>query len=353
MNNFKIQSSIHDYEVNFINDLSEDLALEFENTDVVLIDSKVNEFFIDQLSIVFPANPKLVVIATETTKSYQGVETIIAELIEMGIRKNNRLIAIGGGIIQDITAFIASILYRGIEWIFIPTTLLSQGDSCIGSKNSINFVNFKNQIGGFYPPNKILICPIFLESLSLEQIQSGLGEMLHYFIISSKTDFQRFVSDYPVALNDVRSMNSLVLRSLQIKKYFVELDEFDRKERQVLNYGHSFGHAIESLTNYAIPHGIAVSIGMDIANFISMKLGYISSETRSEVRDIVKKICHGYDLSNISTRKFLNALTKDKKNVGNKLGLILIKGYGHAFKELRTNDEEFESWIQDYFQKNS
>ena len=140
--------------------------------------------------------------ASEPQKSYQEVEPVINTLIEKGFRKNNRLIAVGGGITQDVTAFIASILYRGVHWYFFPTTLLAQGDSCIGSKTSINFEKFKNQVGGFYPPNKIYVDPKFLESLSYEELQSGIGEMVHYFVVSGDEDFTRFKNDYDEAIKD-------------------------------------------------------------------------------------------------------------------------------------------------------
>ena len=117
---------------------------------------------------------------------------VIQHLIDNGFRKNHRLFGIGGGITQDITAFTSSIMYRGVDWLFYPTTLLAQGDSCIGSKTSINFGAFKNQIGGFYPPNKILINPDFLDSLSDAEMKSGLGEMCHYFIVASEADFKRY-----------------------------------------------------------------------------------------------------------------------------------------------------------------
>src|SRR4029079_9979987 len=110
-------------------------------------------------------------------------------------------------------------------------------------------------------------------TLSLPELQSGLGEMLHYFIVSGEDDFKRFKKDYPLALKDKEVLKGIIARSLEIKKSYIEIDEFDKKERQVFNYGHTFGHAIESLTDYRIPHGIAVSYGMDMANFISVKKG--------------------------------------------------------------------------------
>ena len=116
----------------------------------------------------------------------------------------------------------------------------------------------------------------------------------------------------------------MIIKSLEIKKSYIEIDEFDQNERQVFNYGHSFGHAIESLTNYRIPHGIAVSIGMDMANFMSVKYGYMKIDDRLEIRDVLSKIWHGYDIKDINIENMKLALLKDKKNQGSKLGLMNI-----------------------------
>jgi 3-dehydroquinate synthase len=344
-----VKSAVHDYSVQFVKDLNSTLSSELKDDDFIIIDSKVREIYEVEINKVTSQNKIIIINALELNKSYQGVEGVISNLISNGLQRNNRLVAIGGGIVQDITAFIASIMYRGVDWILLPTTLLSQGDSCIGSKTSINFREFKNQVGGFYPPNKIIINTDFLNSLPSDQLKSGLGEMLHYFIVSGEDDFKNLSINYPLALSDKSILINLIHRSLIIKKNFIELDEFDCNERQVLNYGHSFGHAIESLTNYSIPHGIAVCRGMDMANFISMKLGYITNETRLEIRELCEKIWTGFDISNIPVKGFISALSKDKKNAGNKLGLILIKGYGRAFKEMRENDNEFKNWIEEYF----
>ena len=289
--------------------------------------------------------------AAESQKSYQEVEPVINSLIERGFRKNHRLIAIGGGITQDVTAFIASILYRGVQWYFFPTTLLAQGDSCIGSKTSINFGKFKNQVGGFYPPNKIYVEPKFLNTLPFKELQSGLGEMAHYFVVAGEEDFDRYKRDYEQALVDKNVLRGVIARSLEIKKSYIEIDEYDKNERQVFNYGHSFGHAIESLTSYGIPHGIAISVGMDMSNFVSMKKGYITSEVRQNSRELFEKIWDGYanQVKRLDIDSYLVALSKDKKNKGPLLGLILNKGYGKVFKDFTENDMIFRSWIVEYF----
>jgi len=347
--NFKVKSNIHDYEVQFIEDLGLTLQNELIEGDFIIVDNNIIKHYKEQISKTLDKCKYIGVDATESQKSYQGITPIIQTLIEKGFRKNNRLIAIGGGITQDITAFIASIMYRGVNWLFFPTTLLAQGDSCIGSKTSINFEKYKNQVGGFYPPNQIFIYPSFIDTLTDSEMKSGMGEMLHYFIVSGRDDFKLYKNNYKQAFQNKEILSKIIARSLEIKKGYIEKDEFDQNIRQVFNYGHSFGHAIESLTNYKIPHGIAVSYGMDISNYISVQMGFISNEVRKEIREITEYIWEGYSIKNINLEAFKNALSKDKKNVGTKLGLILNKGYGDIFKNVMDSDDKFTSWLYYYF----
>src|SRR5207249_769748 len=152
-----------------------------------------------------------------------------------------------------------------------------------------------------YPPSEVHIDLSLLETLPRSERLSGLGEMAHYYLVSGEPDFERFASDAPAAMTDQAVLRGLVARSLEIKRRFIEIDEFDRKERQILNYGHSFrrkerqilnyghsfGHALEALTSYRLPHGIAVSYGMDLANFVSWKLGLATEEFRNRVRGVL------------------------------------------------------------------
>lgn len=349
MYDFKVKSIIHDYEVRFIDNFEKTLSNELTDGDYIIVDNKIKRLYEQHLSTSLNKFQHIGIDATEPQKSYQGIMPIIQILIEKGFRKNHRLVAIGGGITQDITAFIASIMYRGVQWIFFPTTLLAQGDSCIGSKTSINFGEYKNQVGGFYPPNKIFIYPNFIDTLSEAEMKSGLGEILHYFIVSGKEDFLLYRELYQKAFADKNALSKIIARSLEIKKKYIEVDEFDQNIRQVFNYGHSFGHAIESLTHYRVPHGIAVSFGMDMANFISVKMGLIPWKVRNEIRAVVETIWDGYHIDDINIDLFKKALSKDKKNVGTKLGLILNKGYGKIFKNVMEADENFTSWLKEYF----
>lgn len=347
---FIVKSSIKDYKVFIIDSIVNKIEEVYKSGDFIIIDEvllKLNP----ELKVVISDKKFIAIEALEKTKSYEGVIPFIDELIKSGFKRNNRIIAIGGGITQDVSAFIASILYRGVGWIFFPTTLLGQGDSCIGSKTSINFREFKNQLGGFYPPLSIYIDPEVLKTLEERDIRSGVGEMAHYYFVSGPEDVNYFEKEFETALKDQSNLKDLILKSLSIKKRYIEIDEFDKKERIVFNYGHTFGHAIESITSYGIPHGVAVSFGMDMANFISLKKEYISNADFERARAVFQIIWKGYSIKEINLDDLLNAMQKDKKNQDGKLGLILTKGWGKMFKDLTEPNKTFMTWMQEYMDK--
>lgn len=349
MSDLEVQSSLRHYTVSFTDAFEEVLFRTLQPGDTVIIDARVAELHRHRLGLLFEDRQHLQLDAHERLKSYEGLGPIIAHLTDTGFRKGNKIIAIGGGIIQDAVAFTASILYRGVTWVFFPSTLLAQCDSCIGGKTSINFGRFKNQLGNFYPPSEIHIDLSLLETLPRGDRLSGLGEMAHYYLVSGESDFNRFAADAPLALNDASVLRGMIARSLEIKRVFVEIDEFDRGERQVLNYGHSFGHALETVTEYSLPHGIAVAYGMDIANFVSWKLGLATKDFRERVSEVLRPIWSEHAIGVLSIPDYLAALRRDKKNAGRTLGLILTRGFGQMFAQQIEVTEEFTGWLQEYF----
>lgn len=345
---FTVKSSIQDYHVKFCTSLIDELNGIIKNGDYIIIDNKLIELQPELKQVISKHDKVLKIVAEEPTKSYEGVIPFIEQLILAGFKRNNRLIAIGGGITQDVTAFIASVLYRGVQWLFFPTTLLAQGDSCIGSKTSINFRQYKNQIGNFYPPQSVYIIPSLLDTLEERDIRSGIGEMAHYFFVSGDEDVTFFESNYKNALANQNNLIDIIESSLAIKKRYIELDEFDRNERLVFNYGHTFGHAIESITNYAIPHGVSVSFGMDMANFVSLKKGYINYVQFLRAQKIFRDIWEGYSINDLNLEELISAMKKDKKNKDGNLGLILSKGWGNMFRDFTNPDTEFHNWLREY-----
>lgn len=347
--NFIVRSSIHDYEVRFEDDFTVVLDRQIGQGDIILIDENIYNLYKKRFISVFNKCDYILIKASEEQKSYLQLAPIVESLIQKDFKKDSKLIVFGGGITQDIGAFIASNMYRGVSWIFYPTSLLAQCDSCIGGKSSINVGKYKNQLGSFYPPNKIIIDLRFLDTLAELDLRSGLGEMIHFYLVSGHEDFKRIRSEYEICLRNRDVLKDLIYRSLQIKKQIIEIDEFDNKERLLFNYGHSFGHAIESLSNYRIPHGIAVSYGMDIANYLSENLGYISGDLRQTIRKLLKKNWKGVGLGSIEVGEFINALKKDKKNIGSEINVILMRGLGRMFMTTLSIDNKVIGLFRKYF----
>ena len=348
---FEVASYRKQYSVQFSDDGFADLSSELREGDWILIDQNVKRIFGEALQPILDQYETIVVEPVETSKSYDGVRPLILRLIENGFKKNNRVIAIGGGITQDVTAFIASILYRGIDWIFFPTNLLSQCDSCIGSKTSINFQEYKNQLGGFFPPAKIYIAPAFLETLDYSEICSGMGEMAHYFLVENEAAFARYEAGVDDALERGPKLHELIAESLAIKKRMIEIDEFDEGPRNVFNYGHSFGHAIEGYTKYAIPHGIAVSYGMDVANAVSVHLGLIDEATYLRISQTLQKVRTKVSFPEIDIDSYLSYLKKDKKNTSAGIRVILTQGFGQMYLTQVEADEAFKAVIVECFKR--
>ena len=345
----EIQSIFREYTVDFTTDYLRELKSLVSAGDFFIVDRVIAKLYPQILDV---AQDRIWLLdSQESAKSYEGVISLFDRLIEGGFRKNHRLFAIGGGITQDVTAFIASLLYRGVDWFFIPTNMLTQCDSCIGSKTSINFRQYKNMLGSFYPPARVVIDTGFVKSLGDQEVASGLGEMLHYMLVSSEDDLCLFNSEAPALRAGEGQLEILMHRSLSIKKAMIELDEFDKGPRNVFNYGHSFGHALESATGYAIPHGIAVAFGMDLANLVSVHFGLITMEQRNRYREACEIVFDGIELPDVDLDEYLSALRKDKKNIGNQLGLILTRGAGSMFKRLSDLDEALEALIANFFGK--
>lgn len=345
--NISVKSSKGSYEVLFTNDALKRLKSEYCSSDYLCVDKNVGDLFPEYLSI--NQSKTFILDSSENSKSYEGVIPLLTKLISSGFKRDGKLYAIGGGITQDAVSFIASMLYRGVEWNFIPTSLLSQCDSCIGSKTSINFRQYKNQLGGFYPPSMVFIDTSFTKTLGGAEISSGLGEMLHYFTVTSKIDFDFFVDRAPSVKKSGNGLEEMISRSLMIKKKMVELDEFDRGPRNIFNYGHSFGHALESSCNYSLPHGIAVSYGIDLANIIAVHLGLIDMNLRNYIRSGAELVFSGFECPEFDIENYFEALQRDKKNSGTKLGLILLSDIGSASKVMVEFSEDIKEQISSFF----
>jgi 3-dehydroquinate synthase len=314
------------YVVHFVEDILSTPRPLSEGDPHVIIDANVARTYKADLKSVLSHPNTIIIEATEDAKSLQQIMPIIELLIQNKIRKTHHLVAIGGGVIQDISCFIASILLRGIDWHFIPTTLLAQADSCIGSKSSINVESSKNIVGTFYPPRTVWIDSSFLASLGDSELRSGIGEILKVHAIDSPESFDNVAKDYESMMSDHTILRKYIRDSLMIKKRFIEIDEFDKGVRNIFNFGHSFGHAIETATNFAVPHGIAVTMGMDIACQISHSRGSLPTQHLNRMHGHLRKNYLPFADVDIPDDVMFNALMRDKKNSTTMLGLILPIG---------------------------
>jgi 3-dehydroquinate synthase len=349
---FNVASHKGIYSVKFMPGGSAGFLSQIADTSFVIIDKRVFGLYRSELE---PAMKKakgfIEVEALESNKDARKSLDIAERLIEMGLRRNDTLVAIGGGIIQDITCFLASTLLRGIPWLFIPTTLLSQCDSCIGSKSSINLGKYKNILGTFLPPKGILVDTNFLRTLSDAELRSGAGEMFKVHGLSGDNDFFDFAKDYDHMFSDHNMLLRRIVKSLEIKKTFIEKDEFDTGIRNLLNYGHSFGHAIESATSFQIPHGVAVSIGLDIANFVSEYLNLTVAGHFERAHPILRKNYKEFYKVPLASKQIIDALGKDKKNTASALVLILRDKAGKFSKTEIVPDNTFELALTSFISK--
>jgi len=207
----------------------------------------------------------LTIEATEANKALEAMPGFVAELRQLEANRDTHLVVIGGGTIQDIATFLASIYMRGVSWTYLPTTVLSMADSCIGGKSSINVLGFKNLVGNFFPPRDIVIDLEFITTLDRGMIVGGLFEAAKICYAHSSERFAAYLAAEPSGSVTPDQIRPIVSLALLTKKWFIETDEFDQKERLLLNFGHTFGHAIEAASNFTVSHGVAVGAGMLIA----------------------------------------------------------------------------------------
>ena len=321
-----IQSHKGPYQVHFLEEIEPAVAAVLAARPQFIVDAKVARLYAQPLAPVL-AHPGTVLLeATEENKSLEGIVPVVRRLVENKVRREHTLVAIGGGIIQDITCFVAGTLLRGVDWNFIPTTLLAQADSCIGSKSSINLGATKNILGTFNPAKRVYICPKFLDTLEPGDLRSGIGEILKAHAIDGAASFDRVAKDYRRLLEDRRVLQRYIEAALLIKRPFIEADEFDRGVRNVFNYGHSFGHAIESATSFAVPHGVAVAMGVDMANHIAVARGLLPEPHYRRMHPVLRENYAMFAATAIPLESLLAALTKDKKNTATRLVLILPVG---------------------------
>ena len=313
-----------------------------KNKIIIIIDRNV-EYLLN--NIKFKNNIFIIKIkGSEKIKNFNNYEILTKKILSFGVDRNSIVIAIGGGTIGDLSGFVASTILRGVKFILMPTTLLSQVDSSIGGKNGINTNLGKNLIGTFYQPDEVFIDPKILKSLPKKELQSGYAEIVKHALINDIFFFNWLDKNYKRIFKfEQNALVYAIHKSIKIKAKFIETDSkeilINNKSRALLNFGHTFGHALETLYEYKnkITHGEAISIGMIIASKLSNKL---SSLKTNELIKITNHLCKVglpiYD-NKINNKKILSIIQKDKKNNDGKINLVLLKKIGKAYYSRNVN----------------
>lgn len=323
-----VQAATKKYEVTIHNNFEPAEALVVDDKTFVVIDKNVYGLYKDELFGKVPDKQLYIMDATEENKVLDTAMEICEIMTSIPAKRNSRLVSFGGGIVQDVTGFVANILYRGIHWTFYPTTLLAACDSCIGGKTSLNYKKFKNLLGTFYPPDRLYVCTPFFKTLTPRDFRSGLGEVVKFNVMRGQEGICNMEEHLDKLLErDDDTLRTFVESSLAFKKSFIEEDEFDRGVRIQLNFAHTFGHAFESMSNYAIPHGTAVAMGTIVADRISLSRGWMDEVTAQRIESLLYRIIKiNKDDINVNMDDIIKAIRKDKKQTSASLTAVLMKG---------------------------
>jgi len=348
---FEINSSIKSYQVEILSSM--DLrGLDSVKNTYALIDQDVLALYPTLKSL-----KSIEIHATEQAKTLETVGFVIESLRTLGACRDCHLIAIGGGVIQDIATFAASTYMRGISWIYYPTTLLGMVDSCIGGKSSINVGQYKNIAGNFFPPEKIFINTEFCKTLPQDEIIAGLCEAVKICFSDTGGAFNQYLSMTDKSgLIHPETLPNIIELSLRTKKKFIEEDEFDQTVRTLLNYGHTFGHAMEASSHFSINHGVAVGLGMLIAIDVSEKISPVAVRSArvqtlfNYLRLLLTHVSSLTDnLAKLSSEEAFRKFKSDKKHGLGDYAIIIPDDHGYLYKKLIPINDYSDALIKSGF----
>ena len=291
-------------------------------------------------SFVFPEG--------EASKNLNVVRDLYEHLILEHFDRKDLLIAVGGGVVGDLTGYTAATYLRGIDFIQIPTSLLSQVDSSIGGKTGVDFDSYKNMVGAFHMPKLVYMNLSVLSTLSKRQFHSGMGEIIKHGLIKNQSYFHWLSDNEASIINmDLDYVGQMIRESNLVKKNVVENDPTEQGERALLNFGHTLGHAIEKYMNFEFLHGECVFIGMAAASILSYKKGCM---TKIELHKILRSF-KPYQVpkleDTIDYNKIIEYTKNDKKAVGDKIKFILLDGIGHAYIDMNVSAQDMESALKE------
>lgn len=273
--------------------------------------------------------------AGEKSKNLATVEKLMDEMLSKGIDRKSMVIALGGGVAGDVAGFVASCYMRGIPYVQVPTTLLAMVDSSIGGKTGVDLKNGKNSCGAFYQPKAVFMNVSYLEKLPEKEIRNGLAECIKYGIISDKELFYYLEENLDrIFAKDKRVLGNIVSECARIKSEVVINDEKEQNLRKILNFGHTIGHAVEALTNYKkYSHGEAIACGMHYELLLAEKICNFPHEEAEKARALLERSGFEVDLPELKSKKLIEFMKKDKKNVSGKINFALPKMIGLMYRE--------------------
>ena len=313
----------------------------------VIVDENTKEHCLPRLTSLHAVDISLIEISSgEVNKILQTCESIWAQMSEQYVDRHGLVINLGGGVIGDMGGFAASCYMRGIDFVQVPTTLLSQVDASIGGKLAVDFKGLKNFIGLFKNPNQVIVDPEFIKTLPHEELRSGYAEMLKHALIKDAVIWEQL----PKREWDQTDWSAEIYESILIKKAVVEEDPTEKGLRKILNFGHTIGHAVETIsfsTSTPLLHGEAIAAGMICESYISQQRGYISSTQLEEVTHAFLTIYDDINLDLLNrTDEIIVALSSDKKNRGGKLLFSLLDHLGSGNYNIEVNHQEIRESLE-------
>lgn len=288
--------------------------------------------------------------AGEQSKTLDTVRDAYTFLIKEGFDRKDLLIALGGGVVGDLTGFTAATYLRGIEFIQIPTTLLAQADSSIGGKTGVDFDGYKNMVGAFHMPKLVYMNVSVLKSLEERAYFSGFAEIMKHGLIKDHIFYEWLLDNmYEICERDLSILEEMLMKSCSVKKMVVEKDPTEKGDRALLNFGHTIGHAIEKAQNFELYHGECVALGCVAAAYISWKKELLTMEEYYEIRDMFVPFNLPISVDNINPEEILRLTKSDKKMDAGKIKFVLLKKVGKAVIDTTVTDEEILDAINEIY----
>ena len=279
--------------------------------------------------------------AGEKNKNLETVQELYKVLIEQGMDRKGILVALGGGVVGDLTGFCAATYLRGIDFIQVPTTLLAQVDSSVGGKTGVDFQKYKNMVGAFHMPRLVYMNLSVLKDLPDRQYFAGMAEVLKSALIKDGKFYEWLINNfYEICQREADFVEEMIFRTNEIKKSIVEKDPFEKGDRALLNFGHTLGHAIEKYKNFEMLHGECVALGCICAAYISWKRDLITSDDYYEIRDMFVPFCLPITIEDIDPKQIVSLTHSDKKADNHSIKFILLKKVGKGIIDTTVTDEE-------------